>query len=329
MPHSSEPTVSVLLPVRNDAEYLGLSVESLLNQTYPDFELIILDAASTDNTQELLESYEDPRIRIEHVSGDASLYDTLNYGLRVSRGRFVARQEADGLSAPTRFEQQVRYLTQIPAVVAVGTAAHLITPGGARRETLQLKPRVTINALRRQNELIHGTVMVRRTALSAIGGYDTRFKIRGGYDLWVRLLSEGELHNLPDPLYNVRTYRGPVSSDVIRDIAISHYYALHQHGYGDSGTQEQLQIEGELNTFLDSLPAADRAAYHLDVAQTMLRYGERSDARRELITSLRYARSPKAVALLAVSFGGPFVERFVPAEFQKYRFRELDRKKWQ
>jgi hypothetical protein len=180
-----------------------------------------------------------------------------------------------------------------------------------------------------QNELVHGSVMIRRTALDAIGGYDPLFTIRGGYDLWLRLLSEGELHNIPEPLYNVRTYRETVSSEAIRSIALSHYFALHLHGYGEPVSPNQLETDAGLEAFRDELSPAERAAYHLDVAQTMLRYGGRRDARRELITSLQEARTLKGLALLAASFGGPLIERFVPAEFQKYRFRELDRKKWE
>jgi glycosyltransferase involved in cell wall biosynthesis len=325
----TDPTISVLLPVRNDEEYISQSLGSLFEQTYSDFEVIVLDAGSTDTTPEILTACDDPRLRVEQVSEDASLYETLNYGLRIARGQFVARQEADGLSAPTRFERQARYLTETPAVVAVGTAVHLLSPGGARTETIQLEQWVTIRILMRQNELVHGTVMIRRAALDAIGGYDPLFTIRGGYDLWLRLLSEGELHNIPEPLYNVRIYREPVSSEAIRKIALSHYFALHQHGYGKRVSPEKLQTESGLEDFRNSLSSQERAAYHVDVAQTLLRYGGRSEARRELVDSLRAARTAKAIALLAVSFGGPLVERFVPAEFQKYRFRELDRKKWE
>lgn len=324
-----DPTVSVLVPVRDDEDYIKPAIDSILSQTYADFELVLIEAGSVDSTPEIIASYDDPRIRVETVSDKASLYEALNYGLRVCRGHYIARHDADGLSVPTRIEKQVRYLNENPAVVAIGTSAHLLTPGGARTETISLTPRVTIQTLRRQNELIHGSVMVRRDALDSIGGYDELFKIRGGYDLWLRLLSEGELHNFVAPLYNIRTYRTPVSSHVIRDLALYHYFALHQHGYGDIGSVEQLEQDRSLETFLDSLPKSTRASFHVDVAQTMLRYGKRSDARRELITALHHSASHKAVVLLLMSFGGPLVDKFVPADFQKYRFRELDRKKWQ
>lgn len=325
---STDPTISVLLPVRDDAEYLSQSLDSLFAQTYADFEVIALDAGSNDDSRVILDAIDDPRLRVEEVSAEASLYETLNFGLQLARGRFVARQEADGLSAPMRFERQARYLDDNPAVVAVGSAVHLLSPGGARRETVRLTQWVTIRTLMHQNEIVHGSVMIRRSALDAIGGYDPRFTLRGGYDLWLRLLSEGELHNIPDPLYNVRTYRDPVTADSIRHLALSHYFALHQHGYGERVSPERVESVEGLQQFKDELPAHEQAAYHLDVAQTLLRYGGRREARIELIESLRASVTFKAVALLAASFGGPLVDRFVPAEFQKYRFRELDRKKW-
>src|SRR5512146_2439112 len=109
-----EPIVSVVMPVYNSAPYLREAVDSILAQTFTDFEFIIVDDGSSDETPQILDGYGDARIRRLRNERNMGVVPTLNCGLAAARGRYVARHDADDISLPTRLEQQVRFLDTHP-----------------------------------------------------------------------------------------------------------------------------------------------------------------------------------------------------------------------
>ncbi len=208
------PRVSVVMPVHNGARYLAQAVESILAQTFTDFEFVIVDDGSTDDTPELLRRYEaaDGRIRV-YRQEKAGLPASLNHGCRRARGAYLARMDADDIAFPDRLARQVEFLDRHPRVAMVGSAVVRIDGAGReiKRNVCPTSHAEIVAALREYTPFTHPTVMLRAEALAALGGYREAYGPAEDHDLWVRLSERYELANLPDPLLYYRVYPGQVS----------------------------------------------------------------------------------------------------------------------
>src|SRR5205823_1122823 len=183
--------------------FLAPAIESILNQTFTDFEFIILDDGSSDSSVHIIQEFaeNDDRIRffpLEH-RGYVSL---LRRGLNHCRGEFIARMDSDDVSEPERFAKQIAYLHEHPDTVALGTRVVLIDPYGSRVE----KPSHKLAHAEIEAELLNGvgwaivhpTVMMRRDVLMKVGGYREDLMVSEDLDLFLRLAEVGKLENLPD-----------------------------------------------------------------------------------------------------------------------------------
>lgn len=209
-PHG--PKVSVLLPVWNAERYLAGAIQSVLAQSFADFELLIVDDGSTDGSGALIRRYRDRRIRRIENEKNLGVTRSLNLGLEQARGRYLARMDADDLCAPERLERQVAFLDAHPQVALVAIRARRIDAVGAEigiidtpsdGETLRRQ-------LRRRNCIVHGSVMMRAEAVRALGGYDESMERAEDYDLWLRLSERHPIAALPDLLYDWRKHDGGV-----------------------------------------------------------------------------------------------------------------------
>jgi hypothetical protein len=210
-PHG--PKVSVVLPVWNAERYLAGAIESVLAQSFADFELLVVDDGSTDASAALIRRYRDRRIRRIENEKNLGVTRSLNVGLELARGHYVARMDADDLCAPERLERQVAFLDAHPEVALVASRARSIDATGAEigvvdtpadGETLRRR-------LRRSNWIVHGSVMMRAEAVRALGGYDESMERAEDYDLWLRLSERHSIAALPDLLYVWRDHGGSVS----------------------------------------------------------------------------------------------------------------------
>ncbi|MDP6439256.1 MAG: glycosyltransferase, partial [Candidatus Brocadiia bacterium] len=178
-----------------------------------DFELLIIDDGSTDSTPEFLASLSDPRVRLVTNPENLGLVRTLNKGLELARGEFVARIDADDAAAPERLEHQVSFLRAHHDHLVVGCWCFVRAAG---RADVLLRYPVEDLAIRWKLlfgcALPHPGVMARTDALRNLGGYDAAFPHNEDYDLWCRLSRRGKLHNLPEPLLVYRKHGGQVSS---------------------------------------------------------------------------------------------------------------------
>ena len=193
------PSVSVVCSVRDGARFLEPALRSVLTQSYRDFELIVIDDGSTDDTSEILEriAAEDPRVRTVHQP-HAGLTRSLNTGLGLARGALVARQDADDISLPHRFADQVRFLQARPEHLVVGTRYETIDETGKvkrRHRPPLLDFRIRLQLLT-ANALAHSSVMFRREVILELGGYDESFTTAQDYELWCRVAMRGRLANL-------------------------------------------------------------------------------------------------------------------------------------
>lgn len=217
---ANPPTVSVVMSAYNACPYLAEAVDSILSQTYRDFELIVTDDGSTDGTREALRRYEarDPRVHVVLNKSNIGFARSQNGGFRASRGRFIAFHDADDASLPTRLEKQVSFLLSHPKIGLVGTWPEFIDEAGHAIEESDFN-RVTDN-LSLQSGLFGsycfcaGSIMVRRMTLLQAKGFDPEMVAHEDYDLLLRLAEITELANLPEELYRYRLH--PVSVSHLR-----------------------------------------------------------------------------------------------------------------
>ncbi len=241
MPKNREPAITVILPAYNGATYLEESVESILSQTVSDFELIAINDGSTDNTFDILQGYskKDQRVVLIDNPGNIGLIATLNRGLSLSRGRFIARQDADDVSLPHRFEQQLAYFDRNPDVGLVGSTMDAVDEAGRRLEIyrfpetdLEIRFRLLFNC-----SFCHTSVMVRKELLDRYGlAFDHQFKYAEDYELWVRLLSHTKAYNFPDPLVKYRVVNSGVckSFSAEQDQVAHHISSRQLKAYGEA-----------------------------------------------------------------------------------------------
>ncbi len=209
------PKISVIMPVYNSEKYLNEAIESILRQSYTDFEFLIIDDCSTDNSPSIIQSYRDPRIRYIHNDGNQGVAYSLNRGLALAQGEYIARMDADDISLPEKFKHQVSFLDQHPAVGVLGTAVCLMDASGKKRDKLSF-PTEHISLYWRlcffENPIIHPTVMMRKDVVDRAGGYLVEMTNSEDYDLWCRLSGFTHLANLPDVHLHLRKHSENVSS---------------------------------------------------------------------------------------------------------------------
>lgn len=204
-----QPTVSVIMTVYNEEAYLQQAIDSVCQQTLTDFELVIVDDGSTDETPQILaRAGRDSRLTI-FTQPRIGRARALNLAWQQSRGYYVANLDADDQAAPERLEKQVAFLTRHPTVGLLGTACRYRYHGYQPGQTSTLphppsQPPTTNTALRaaliRQNPFVHSSVMIPRYILEAVGGYNEQCPVSIDYDLWVRIASQADLACLSEPL---------------------------------------------------------------------------------------------------------------------------------
>ncbi len=206
------PRVSVLMTVYNGLPYLTQAVESVLSQTFTDFEFVIIDDASTDGSVACLQGYADPRIRLVCNERNVGQAASLNKGLALSRAPYVARMDQDDVCLPDRLRQQVNLLEAQPNVAAVGTLMYWLRASGRVVGIVGLKIEnfgaFLGTLLTTASPLGHPTVMYRRAVVIDAGGYDVSFAPCEDFELWCRLVRHRhDARVLPKALVMARMHR--------------------------------------------------------------------------------------------------------------------------
>lgn len=199
---TSPPRVTVLMAVYNGERWLEEAVRSILDQEFRDFEFVIVDDGSVDGSRAILTRIgaDDPRVIVIANESNRGLPESLNRGLEIARGEYVARQDADDLSEPGRLSAQVALLDSRPDVALVSTNYHVIDEKGTllRSDRRDRRQAVVEYFLHFSNVIGgHTQVMFRRDAVLDARGYDARFRPSEDYDLWLRLAQRGGIVILP------------------------------------------------------------------------------------------------------------------------------------
>ncbi len=215
--------VSVVIAVYNGEEYLTEAVNSILTQTYTDFELIVVNDGSTDRTGDILDCIYDRRVRIINFEKNMGAASALNAGIEQAKGDWIAVHDADDISLPNRLEEQVKFVNKNPGLVAAGTFIECIPGRRNFTSKRQLKEfELGRNSIRTCRDveitlyngcpLTHGSVIFSKKAFMKAGGYDPKLRIAYDYDLWTRLITLGGICNVPQKLYRYRRYQDSLSS---------------------------------------------------------------------------------------------------------------------
>ena len=278
-------TVTVLLPVYNGASTLDAAIRSVLEQELADFELLVIDDRSTDASADVIRAWagRDPRVRPVLHERNLGLATTLNEGLELASGDLVARLDQDDECLPRRLSVQVQHMHDHPGTAVCGSFVYHMgaTPTDDRLVELPTEPAAIRDALRTYNCMYHPSVMLRRSAVLALGGYRGEFKNAEDYDLWLRVAAAHDIENLPVPLIR---YRFSVDGMTLgRKWEQLYYVQLAQAAAADPDAS----LEDAGKAAEQALASTDRAAFLRVVAEGTV---------QELIR-LRLWRDATAVAL--------------------------------
>jgi glycosyltransferase involved in cell wall biosynthesis len=207
------PKISVVMSVYNGEKYLRPAVESILSQTFGDFEFIIVNDGSTDNSESILREYQsqDKRIRLVSRENQGLIY-SLNEGIGLALGDYIARMDADDISMPERLEKQLKYIQENNLVIG-GTWAEVIDDQGKKVKEFDYPPGEDQikNFTLLHNPFIHPTVMFQKNVFGQVGGYRKSFKHVEDYELWTRIVFKYRAGNLPERLLQYRLHEKQIT----------------------------------------------------------------------------------------------------------------------
>lgn len=209
----NQPLVSVVVPVFNAQQYLAEAIKSIFNQSYKNFELLVFNDGSTDQSLRVLRSFSDDRIRLFESKENRGYIYHLNKGLELAKGKYIARMDADDISLPERFERQVALMEQNPGLGVCGTWFESFNEGGKLSVTQYPVDDAGIRLmLFYQNAFCHPSVMLRAAVLKQNGfRYEADVMPAEDYHLWVRLAAKAKLANVPEVLFRYRMHEENIS----------------------------------------------------------------------------------------------------------------------
>jgi glycosyltransferase involved in cell wall biosynthesis len=247
------PVISVLLSCYNGARWLDEAINSVINQTFEDFEFIIVDDGSTDSSPEIIKHYAEQDARIVVIAkSNTGLADSLNVGLQHARGKWIARLDADDICELARLQTQLAKAKTNPDLVFIGAGLLLIDESGTALRAFRYPVShglLVRNLYTSRRFPAHSSAFYRADVVCSIGGYRTRIRRSQDHDLWLRLSEVGQLTALDEPLVRIRKHSGQISHDesgrrqkIDSTVAIVSYL-LRQHGSCDPVSADEKVFE--------------------------------------------------------------------------------------
>jgi glycosyltransferase involved in cell wall biosynthesis len=251
-PNIMPPKISIVMPVWNGERYLQEAVDSILRQTFTDFELLAIDDGSTDATAAMLRAYadKDSRVRV-HRLNHAGIVVALNHGLASAQGGWIARQDADDISLPHRLQTQWRAVQGKPGTVLCHSDVEFIGENAGKTGRARLPRSRSLVALRLcyQCPIVHTTVLFHKASALEAGGYLPDERHAEDFSLWGRLLERGDFIGLPERLMKFRLHSLSVSQQnlavqraLARQIGMAHCRRFMQLGDADAGRANSLLL---------------------------------------------------------------------------------------
>lgn len=237
--------ISIILPAYNAAQFIQSAIDSILQQTFSEFELIVVDDGSTDDTLQILEALvqQDSRIRLLRRA-HGGLSRALNQGIATARYDWIGRMDADDIALPDRLQKQVEAIHNNPQVVAWGTYAYHINTQGKTLSVACTGPTTEEEFVRQRQaghlvQLIHPTVVLRKDVLLAVGGYKPEFEPVEELELFDRMAAYGATLAIPEPLLRYRVHSGSVSMQQFFVQRVLMRYVVTRHRDRLAGQPEQ------------------------------------------------------------------------------------------
>ena len=285
------PLISVVINAYNAAPYFAECLDSVLGQTLEDFEVIVVDDASTDATGEIAEQYarRDPRVRVFHNERNLGIPTTINRALSHARGEFIAKMDADDVTVPERFAAQVAHLRAHPEVVMVGSWWVRIGPDGRELGAQRPRPsnRRLAQQMRKRCVLVHTSVMVRGDLMRRLG-YREFFRYAQDYDLFLRLCDHGEIAMLPQVLAKQRlNYEGVTVQRFFEQMQYARYARAFARQRRRHGRDDYERVAADANAIRPfSSSAASLGFYHYRRGLLRMTLRDVAGARREFRRAL-------------------------------------------
>jgi len=304
------PVISVVMSVYNGQKYLRESIDSILNQTYKNFEFIIINDGSEDNSLDILLEYQTRDNRLSIVNqNNIGLTRSLNRGVKLAVSEYIARQDTDDISLPTRLEKQFNYMENYPGLAVIGCFGDIFNVNGILRASRA--PKYSREGIKRhlasKNLFMHGSAMMRKSSLAKVGFYREFFRHSQDYDLWLRLSQYFDIDILPEHLYQYRVTAEAIS--VSRWPIQKQYADIARKLHAEQLATGRDSYDMFVQSYPDGLPGCDDAAskyeYHLFLAREFIGGNKLKDARRELWKLWQLGcRRPEMFCLLLKSLLG-------------------------
>lgn len=288
MVYSEIPEITVLMTVYNEEKYVKEAIISILNQSFTNFEFLIINDGSIDQSLNIITKFSDKRIKIINQE-NIGLAKSLNYGITLSKGKFIARQDADDISHPERLEKQIQLFHQNDELGLVGTNSIIMTE--EKMECHRTKFPTSNKQLKKilrsknfENPFIHGSVVFRKNIALNVGMYREYFKQSQDLDLWLRMSEISDVENLPDYLYSWRLRNNSITllkSENQRDYAKLAKQAAYnrRRGLNEPIILEDVQrkkIRKFLSFFRRNKPDSE---YYLSLGNFFLANGKKHEAK--------------------------------------------------
>lgn len=235
----SQLKLSVIMPVYNTERYLRKAIESVLNQTFKDFEFIIIDDCSTDSSLKIIEEYvrKDRRIRVLHNCCNLNVARSRNKGVKTARGKYIVQMDSDDVSFPERIKKQFRFMEDNPKVIVSGGAMELIDQNSKRLgiKRFYLKDQDIRKHIFFHCPFSHPATIIRKDLFNKAGAYNSRLNVASDYDLYFRLGRLGRFANLQDVIIQYRIHPANLTnkrhSEMKKCALLIKKKAIREYGY--------------------------------------------------------------------------------------------------
>jgi glycosyltransferase involved in cell wall biosynthesis len=271
--------VSVVMSAYNAEKFIADSIRSILDQTYDNWKLIIINDCSSDNTSQIIERFSDndSRIKLIYNNENLGLTRSLNICLKHAEGEFIARLDADDTSEPLRLEKQVNFLNTHSDIVLVGSGGYLINNLGHNVSRINVISRESVirRFMTRLNLFIHSSIMVRRRIIEDVGWYREKFRFAQDYDLILRVNDKYMLSNIPDHLVGWRisstseTMQHHTLQRIFMDIAREFAFERKEKGYD---SYDSMDFDEKINAMMKKNYGRYRCEYGVYQALFMKQY---------------------------------------------------------
>jgi len=238
------PIVTILMPVFNGEKYLPEAIESILNQTFTDFEFLIIDDFSTDNSINVIKKYKDKRIRLIINEQNMGQTITLNKGLKLACGKFIARMDQDDISHQSRLEKQVSFLLKNTDFALVGSFIQFINHKGdfVKNYNPPTNHDEIINSFVYRNPFAHSSLLFRKDLIMSLGAYSLQYKYVQDFSLLIKITSHYKVANIPHTLTKIRLHQDQSTSSFIsKKLNKWEQYSIHKELYSHPNISGKLK----------------------------------------------------------------------------------------